>query len=186
MARRQPAAARPRGRSGTTWTALAGSGLLAVACLAYGGRALLRWLGVLEVDREAALAQRLSDVGFGLDERSLQVAAAFDAAVTLPFGVLFLVLTAGLAAWRPWAKEASLGVYGLGGTAFTLVALSGLGRGGPHAAAGLVVGLAVVGIAGCLVLPPTARDFDLRRLAAERADRLQATERRRQAQDASG
>lgn len=90
--------------------------------------------------------------------------------------VVALALLVGLLTWRTWAREATLGVYGLVGALLCVLALGGQG---PGSGAGFAASLGLLLTAGLAVSPPVAADFDRVRIAAEVRDRRRLEEQRR-------
>lgn len=153
---------RRRRRSPLTLAALAASAVLTVLLAVPATVSLLRAVGVLEVDVQQSIRDRSLLVGIPNTEAGLRIAEGWLAGVTLPLAVVALTLTVGLALLRPWAREAAMGVYGLGGTLLALLGVHGLLQEPPgrNAAEALVAGLAVAAIAGLLMSSSCCLDVD--------------------------
>lgn len=179
--RAEPHDAAPH-RSPVTWTALAATAALTVLLAVPATLSLLRAVGVLEVDVEQSVRDRTLLVGVANTESGLRIAEGWLAAVTLPLAVISLVITVGLALLRPWAREAGMGVYGLGGALLALLSVHGLLQDPPgrNSLEGLLAGLAVVGVAGLLMSSPCCLDVD-RAVTRKRVRSMRADEAARRA-----
>ena len=169
-------------RSPATWFLLALAGFLTALPLVSAVTSVLKAAGVLDVDREAALRDGLAAVGVFNDERSLRIAEGFAAVVSIPVAITCLIVLLGLLTWREWAREATLGVFGLTGLLLLVFSLNGLSQNGRNAGLGLVVSLLVLGVAALVLSPPVRDDFERRRLQQELRAREALTAARRAGQ----
>lgn len=170
-------------RHSLTWTVTALVAVAAAVPLVTGTRALLRATGVVGIDQVVEVRGGAGGMGL-FSAEALRMAEGLAAAVDLGVGTLCLVLTIGLYLLRAWAREGVMGLFGLGGVAVVLLSLSGLGQGGPNAAAGLVGGVALLAVAGMAASPQCGRD--VRRREKERAHRREAEYLRRRSAAAAG
>lgn len=166
-------------RSPATWLLLALATFLTALPVTSAVGSVLKAAGVLDVDREAALQDGLAVVGIFNDERSLRIAEGFAAVVSIPVAITCLLVLGGLIAWKEWAREAALGVFGLTGLLLLVFSLNGLSQGARNGGLGLVVSLLVLGVAGLVLTPGVREDFERRRLQRELREREAATAARR-------
>lgn len=170
----------PVRRSGATWFLVALTALLTALPVASAVQSLLRLTGVLEVDREAALRDGLAAVGLFGDERGLRVAEGFAAGVTVPVSLVALAVLYGLVAWRDWAREAALGVFGLVGAGLLVLSLAGATADPPgrNAGWGVLGSLLLLGVAALAVSPPVRRDWERKQIEREVEERARLTAER--------
>ena len=158
----------PARRRGATWTVLVFSTATTAFALLVGVRALLRAAGVVGIDVAAEVQGGAGSAGI-FDEEQIRNTDGMFAMIILGVALACLVLTVGLATFRPWAREGALGLFGLGGLALGLLSFSGLGRGAPNAPLGLALGITLLAVAALVATPACAGDFH--RAALRRAQR---------------
>lgn len=168
------------GRSAATWSLLALATLVTGLPVVSAVSSALKAAGVLAVDRSASTQDGAGTLGF-FDERSLRVAEGFAAVVSIPVALTCLVVLAGLLTWRDWAREATLGVFGLTGALLLIFSLNGLTFDPPprHAGIGVLGSLLVLGVAALALTPGVRKDFEARRLQTELRAREAAAAARR-------
>ena len=173
-----PDAARAAGRSGGTWALLALCAAVTAAVTVSAGLSVATAAGWRSVTDDAAARADAAQLGI-YGDGALRAAEGWTALVTVPLAAVALAVLAGLLAWRDWAREAALGVFGLLGLLLTLFSAIGLDGQARGAAAGLVVGAGLLGAAGLAVAPAVCGDFDRRRIAREVQERRRREEQRR-------
>jgi len=177
----------PVRRSGATWCLLALTAALTALPVASAVQSVLRVVGVLDVDREAAIRDGLSAVGLFGDERGLRVAEGFAAGVTVPVSLTALAVLYGLVTWREWAREAALGVFGLVGAGLLVLSLAGATADPPgrNAGWGVLGSLLVLAAAALAMSPPVRHDWERKAIERQVAERAAATAARRARQQQS-
>lgn len=166
-------------RSGGTWTLLALLALLTVALAASATRSVLVASGTLTPALDASDRATLAKLGV-LDSGGLRLSEAVSAAISGAVGLLCLVLLLGLLAWKPWAREGTMGLFGLTGALLLIFAVAGttVTPRGSNARVGIVAALAVLAVAALCVSPPVRRDFELREVQRQLRAREAATAKR--------
>ena len=167
-------------RSGATW-ALLGLATLVTALPVWSAvTSVLKAAGVVTVDEEVVVTDDLGSFGF-FDEKGIRVAEGLAAVVSIPVAVSCLIVLVGLARWKEWAREATLGVFGLIGAFLLLLSLNGLtfDPRPRYAGIGVVLSLLVVGVAVLALTPGVRDDFEARRLQKALRERQAATAARR-------
>ena len=141
---------------------------------------VLKAAGVIGVDGDAVVTDDLGAMGF-FDERGIRVAEGFAALVSIPVAVSCVIVLIGLATFRDWAREATLGVFGLIGAFLLILSLNGLtfDPRPRYAGLGVVLSLLVVGVAALVLTPGVREDFEARRLQKALREREAATAARR-------
>ena len=173
-------------RSRSTWSLLALAALVTALPILSASRSVLTATGVLDAAPERVV--RGGVVGFGTvnDERGIRIAEGFAAVVSVPVALTCLIVLLGLLTWREWAREATLGVFGLGGLLLLVFSLNGLSQGGPRAGVGVAGSLLVLGVAALALSPGVRDDFERRRLQKALREREAAAAARRARTSPSG
>jgi hypothetical protein len=165
-------------RSGATWALLALCAAGTTAVTVSAALSVATAAGWRSVTTDAAARADAGQLGIYGDD-ALRVVEGWVAFVTVPLATVALALLAGLLAWREWAREAALGVFGLSGALLTLFSVFGLGEQARGAAAGLLAGAGLLAAAGLAVSPGVCADFDRRRIAREVQERRRLEQQRR-------
>lgn len=175
----------PLHRSLSTWALLALTSLVTAFPVVSAVRSVLIAVGVVAVELPAEL-RRLAGFGLLPDDRSVRVLEGYAAFVSVPVALVCLLILVGLIRWRQWAREAVLGVYGLGGLLLLLFSLDGLAQPEPgrNAALGVLASLLLLATTALAFSPGVASDFERPRLRKELRER-QAAEAARRAASAS-
>lgn len=168
-------------RSGTTRWLLALTAVLTAIPVTSAVTSVLKAAGYLGVDREQAIEDGLGAVGFYGDERGLRIAEGYAAVLSIPVAVSCVVVLLGLLTWKEWAREAVLGVFGIGGVLLLVFSINGLTFDPPArgAGVGVLVGVLVLGVAVLAMTRPVQQDFSRRRIQQQLREREAATAARR-------
>ena len=167
-------------RSGTTWALLGLTTLVTALPVVSAVTSVLKAAGLIGVDEDEVVSGDLGALGF-FDERGIRVAEGMAAVVSVPVAVSCLIVLLGLARWKEWAREAALGVFGLIGAFLLILSVNGLtfDERPRYAGLGVVLSLAVLGVAALALAPGVRDDFEARRLQRALREREAATAARR-------
>lgn len=167
-------------RSGATWSLLGLATLVTAMPVWSAVTSVLKAGGVVGVDEDVVVADNLGAYGF-FDERGIRVAEGLAAVVSIPVAISCLLVLLGLVRWKEWAREATLGVFGLIGAFLLVLSLNGLtfDPRPRYAGLGVVLSLLVVGVAALALAPGVRDDFEARRLQKALREREAATAARR-------
>ena len=163
-------------RSPATRALLFLASFLTTLSLVSAVRSALTAAGVLDAQLEPALREEYAAVGV-LDEYGLRVSEGVAAVVTVPVAVTCLIVVLGLFAWKEWAREGALGVFGLLGLFLLVMSLTGLVQDPParQADLGVLASLVVLSVAALAYSAPVQRDFERREIARNLRERRAAT-----------
>jgi len=170
-------------RSPATWLLLVLTAGLAGALALSASLSVATAAGWRAVDADPTTQARAAALGV-FDDAGLRQTEGLAALLTVPAAAVALLVLVGLLSWRPWAREAALGVFGLPGSLVCLFALASLAQGTGSAGKGLAFGLVLVVTAALAVSRPVCRDFDHKRVAGEVEERLRRQEQRRRSEAA--
>ena len=168
-----------RRRGPATWWLLVLATLVTALPVASAALSVLRVTGVTSVDVDPEEGS-YGALGF-FDERGLRVAEGISLVATLPVALACLIVLAGLFAWKEWAREGALGVFGLSGLLLVVFSLNGLTQDPPgrHAGWGLLGGLLVLSVAAMALSPGVRRDFERRQIERQVREREALTAARK-------
>ena len=167
------------GRSASTWWLLALTSLVTAGATFIVFQSALKAAGVLTVTDEDALESGVGRYGF-FGARGLRIVEGISMVVTLPIALAFVIVLVGLAMFRAWAREAALGVFGLGGSLLLIFSLAGVTQDPDwRSLRGLALSLTVLAVAVLVLTPGVRDDFEARRLQKELREREAATAARR-------
>lgn len=169
------------GRTPATWGVVGIAGLVTVALCAYVTRSVLTATGVLAVDPDVTTGREAAALGLD-DAQAVRAAEGLSTVLTVPAALVCLVLLVGLLRWRPWAREALGGVFGLVGGLLCLFGLGGLTGGAAAGVPVLAAGLLLLAAVGLAVSRPVREDFARREVFAQFRERRRCEDERREAQ----
>ena len=181
----------PAGRSPATWLVVGVTAVVTAALSAYVTVSVLTATGLRGVD--PAVTSGRDAAALGLDDaQAVRTAEGLSTVITVPAALVCLVLLVGLLRWRPWAREALGGVFGLVGGMLCLLGLGSVTGGARDGLPVLAAGLLLLGAVALAVSRPVREDFARREIAAqvrqrrrweaERAQREREEQQRRREQ----